>query len=101
MDGYAEGVQEVVHGYQAKVAGLGQATKPRHAGGRGGGKRGGKVRSPPRRPCRLLALAFSCHVWAACAYLRAWTADLAAAISMASRCMDHMEHQEPRRVIYA
>ncbi len=47
MEGYAEGVQEVVHGYQAKVAGLGQATKPRHAGGRGGGKRGGKVRSPP------------------------------------------------------
>ena len=45
MEGYAEGVQEVVHGYQAKVAGLGQATKPRHAGGRGGGKRGGKARS--------------------------------------------------------
>ena len=44
MEGYAEGVQDVVQGYQAKVAGLGQSTKTRHPGGRGGGKRGGKVR---------------------------------------------------------
>ena len=43
MEGYAEGVQDVVQGYQAKVAGLGQCTKTRHPGGRGGGKRGGKV----------------------------------------------------------
>ena len=43
VEGYAEGVQDVVQGYQAKVAGLGQSTKTRHPGGRGGGKRGGKV----------------------------------------------------------
>ena len=45
VEGYAEGVQDVVQGYQAKVAGLGQSTKTRHPGGRGGVKRGGKVRS--------------------------------------------------------
>ena len=71
MEGYAEGVQEVVHGYQAKVAGLGQATKPRHAGGRGGGKRGGKACFPPWRSHCLLALGFSFHVWAACTDLPA------------------------------
>ena len=43
VEGYAEGVQDVVQGYQAKVAGLGQSTTTRHPGGRGGGKRGGKV----------------------------------------------------------
>ena len=50
VEGYAEGVQDVVQGYQAKVAGLGQSTKSRHPGGRGGGKRGGKARSLPLPP---------------------------------------------------
>lgn len=53
VDGYAEGVQDVVHGYQAKVASLGQSTKTRHPGGRGGGKRGGKVRSLALPPATI------------------------------------------------
>lgn len=48
-------MQEVVHGYQAKLASQGQSTKTRHPGGRGGGKRGGKVLPPPltMSPTRL------------------------------------------------
>ena len=42
-------MQEVVHGYQAKLASQGHITKTRHPGGRGGGKRGGKVRFLPLR----------------------------------------------------
>lgn len=56
MDGYAEGVQEVVHGYQAKLASQGQSTKYRGPGGRGGGKRGGKV-----LPFPLLSLSSQTH----------------------------------------
>ena len=53
-------VQEVVHGYQAKLASQGQSTKTRHPGGRGGGKRGGKVLALPPQNVREPS---------ACAYL--------------------------------
>ncbi|CAK0779853.1 hypothetical protein CVIRNUC_004871 [Coccomyxa viridis] len=62
VEGYAEGVQDVVQGYQAKVAGLGQSTTTRHPGGRGGGKRGGKGgrglgRPPSAKTADMLAMA--------------------------------------------
>ncbi len=43
-------MQELVNGYQAKLASQGQTTKTRHPGGRGGGKRGGKVLVLPLSP---------------------------------------------------
>ncbi len=55
-------MQDIVNGYQAKLASQGQTTKTRHPGGRGGGKRGGKVHTLP-----LEGLGFGPEaVWSSC-----------------------------------
>ena len=50
--------QEVVNGYQARVASQGQTKQSRQPGGRGGGKRGGKVHCSAPNALRMDAMRF-------------------------------------------